>query len=151
MCVSAHYSPLIPSNAVWSLEAGTLISCFFCFTNSSRRPGERTSVLEAEISRKWQEKSKTETQEGSFHRVYRKPRKRVSPDWHGAGRCGLLSVWNTNDPGERNVPSLGSRWEPVQGPRRRVGSLRTALTSGRPQAIPDRTTSPPRPECPDLP
>ena len=34
VCVSTHYSPLIPSNAVWSLEAGTLISCFFCFTNS---------------------------------------------------------------------------------------------------------------------
>ena len=49
MCVSTHYSPLIPSNAVWSLEAGTLISCFFCFTNSLWRPGERISILEAEI------------------------------------------------------------------------------------------------------
>lgn len=34
---------------MWSLEAGTLISCFFCFTNSSWRPGERISILEAEI------------------------------------------------------------------------------------------------------
>ena len=49
VCVSTHYSPLIPSNAVWSLEAGTLISCFFCFTNSLWRPGERISILEAEI------------------------------------------------------------------------------------------------------
>lgn len=49
VCVSAHYSTLIPSNAVWSLEAGTLISCIFCSTNSSWRAAGRTSLLEAEI------------------------------------------------------------------------------------------------------
>lgn len=49
VCVSTHYSTLIPSNAVWSLEAGTLISCIFRSTNSSWRAAGRTSLLEAEI------------------------------------------------------------------------------------------------------
>lgn len=128
VCVATHYSALIPSNAVWSLEAGTFISClfffFFCFHQFLIETRKKNFNLEAESRGGQKTAGEVENWNVSGRQfltcLHTERRwKEAGKEWHwcwlGVGSPG---VWDTNHPGEWNVPGPGSRWEPFQGPQK---------------------------------
>lgn len=151
MCVSTHYSALIPSNAVWSLEAGTLISCFFplsVFTNSSRRLGKRISILEAEMRR---QKIAGEVESRNLVRqllmcLQKDDEKKPASTGPGAGWG-----WALQAVGHKSSRGMKCPWSSVQagtvpGPAEAGQEVcGQPLTSGKPRSVPDDAPPPTHP------
>lgn len=130
VCVSTHYPTLIPSNAVRSLEAGTLISCVFCSTNSSWRAAGRIALLEAEIrggqNTAGEAGGEWEDRKAVFDMFTETSGKDIGTAWQSAGCCEFWRAWNTDHPAGMKCPRS---W--VQGDNSsRAGSLRTVLIWG---------------------